>query len=430
MNKIALERVGEMRNFLYVAVLALVSCSGGGYYDLVPPEALELRENFGGIAVADFNADGLNDIAVGTTLTEDRRFVDTRISIYVQRPTSPGSFLAPRQFDSNPNGSLARMLVADDFQQNGLPDLIATRWNEGGFRLLLNDPAQPGTLTPSVHYETGPADSTFGRSQAVGDIDADGFPDVVIVTEELVQWVPQNAGNLGTFDPPRPIGEGRDDVQIGDVNGDGLLDVVVLGVNGSVSQSILIYYNNTSAPGQFLSPRRLTTTDFAKHIGIADYDGNGRIDIAVAVTQIDSDDFDSHAAMVVFRQIAPDSFSQSAVTRTGGLGDFEFFEVFETVNLDGDIFPEVVFWFSSDVHDPVVRIMETNAAGAPTILMDLVIPNEPNNFSSSIGRLSIGDLNNDTLDDIALIHKGLYVFFRQPGGTLAFDTAVKLNTPP
>jgi len=44
--------------------------------------------------------------------------------------------------------------------------------------------------------------------------------------------------------------------------------------------------------------------------------------------------------------------------------------------------------------------------------------------------LSIGDLNNDTLDDIALIHKGLYVFLRQPGVLLAFDEAIKLNTPP
>jgi len=412
-----------MRNLLYLACLALVSCGGGGgYIDMVPPEALELHENFGGVAIADFDADGLNDIATGTNLTEDRQVVDSRTSIYAQRPASPGSFLPPRYFDSDPNGSLARMLVAEDCQRNGLPDVIATNWDEGGFRMLVNDPAQPGTLMPSVHYDTGPANTTFGRSQAVGDIDADGFPDVVIVTNDSVQWIPQNAGELGTFHDPRPIGQGRNDVQLGDVNGDGLLDVVVLGIDGDLSESILIYYNNTNAPGQFLAPQRLITTNSAHYIGIADYDGNGRTDVAVAVTQIDSDDFDPHGAVVILRQIAPDSFSQSAVVRTGGIG---ITEVFETANLDGDIYLELVFQIRSDV-----RIMESNAVGTLTTLLELAVPDESDNYSSGSGSLSIGDLDNDTLDDIALIQQGLYVFFRQPGLPLAFDVAVKLNTPP
>ncbi|MCP5093714.1 MAG: VCBS repeat-containing protein [Gammaproteobacteria bacterium] len=412
-----------MRNVLCVVCLVLGSCGGGGdYIDMVPPDALELTEHFGGVAVADFNADGLNDIAVGTTVSEDRQIVDKRISVYTQRPTLPGSFLQPQHFDRDANGGLARMLVAGDCQLDGLPDIIATNWREGGFRVLINTPGQPGVLMPSVHYETGPAHSTFGRSHAVGDIDADGFPDVVIVTDNSVQWIPQNAGDLGTFHAPRPIGPGRNDVQIGDVDQDGLLDVVVLGVDGDVSESILVYYNNTSAPGQFHASRRLITSEFAEHIGIADYDGNGSIDIAVAVTQIDSDDFDQHGAVFIFQQIAPHSFYRSAVVRTGGIG---VAEVFETANLDNDIFPELVFQIGS-----VVRIMESNASGAPAILVELTVPEEPDNYSSGSGRLSIGDLNNDTLDDIALIHKGLYVFLRQPGGTLAFDDAVKLNAPP
>jgi len=102
----------------------------------------------------------------------------------------------------------------------------------------------------------------------------------------------------------------------------------------------------------------------------------------------------------------------------------------ETANLDGDMFPELVLEIESTVRGSVVHIMESNAAGALTIRLELTVLDEPENYSNGSGRLSIGDLNNDTLDDIALIHKGLYVFFRRPGIALAFDEAVKVNTPP
>ena len=416
-----------MRNVQILATLLLAGCGGGGsdYVDMVPPAALELRENFGGIAVADFNSDGLTDIAVGTNLTEDRRLVDTRVSIFEQRADSPGSFLSPRHFDNDANDNLSRLLVAADCQRNGLPDLFVANWNEGGFRLLMNDTAQPGTLLPSVHYDAGSAESTFGRSLAIGDIDADGFPDIVVATDDTVRWFPQNAGNLGTYMPPRLIGEGRKDVQVGDINGDGVPDVVTLGADGDVSESFLIHFNNTNSPGQFLATHRLNTGDFADYVGVADYDSDGRADIAVGMTHV-TNDYSYQGLVSVFRQIAPGVFIKSAAIRTNGMGTTD---VFETADLDGEEFPALVFQVGSEVHGSVVQIMELNAAGALSIQLELAVPVDPDNYSSGSGRLSIGDLNNDALNDIVLIHKGVYVFFRRPGAPLSFDAAVKLNSP-
>ena len=110
------------------------------------------------------------------------------------------------------------------------------------------------------------------------------------------------------------------------------------------------------------------------------------------------------AAGYVHAVDADDSFAQSAVTPTGGIGTTE---VFETANLDGDVFPELVFQIGS-----AVRIMQWSASGGVVIRTELVVPDEPDVFSSGTGRLSIGDLNNDSLDDIAVISGGLYVFLR------------------
>lgn len=410
-----------MRKCLFFTGVLLVGCGGGGgYVDMVPPEALELREDFGGITLADFNADGLNDIAVGTKTLKDRQLVDESVSVYIQHADSPGSFRAPVRFESNPGGNLSAVLVADDCQRNGFPDLITTNWNEGGFRVLINDPQQPGVFMPSVHYEVGPANSTFGRSHGAGDIDADGFADVVIVDHDSVQWVPQDSQNLGTYKAPRLIGEGRDDVQLGDVNGDGLLDVVALGVDGEISQSVLVYYNDTGSPGQFLTPHRLVISDAADYAGVADYDGDGRTDIAIFGTELRMYTL-GPAFVVIFRQTQLGRFSKSNVTRTGGNA---IFSAFETADLDGDRFPELVFQ-----EGPIIRIMESNATAAPTLQLELTVPDDPENYSLGSGRISIGDLNNDTLDDIALIHKGLHVFFRRAGDELVFDEAVKLNVP-
>jgi hypothetical protein len=274
---------------------------------------------------------------------------------------------------------------------------------------------------PSVLYETGPAYSTFGRSQAVGDIDADGFPDVVTVTDDSVQWAPQSADNLGSFQTARRIGSGREDVQLGDINADGLLDVVVLGVDGDVSESVLVYYNDTNSPGRFLAPRRLRTKGFSDYLGIADYDGNGHVDIAVAITEIDSDYWRSDEGLVIFRQVAPGDFIQTAVTSAGE----GVFKLFETANLDNDIFPELVYQIDADI-----LIFEADASGILSILRELTVPVQPGNYSSGEVGLAIGDLDNDTLDDIAVIHKGIYLFMRRPGNALAFHPASKLNKSP
>jgi len=78
-----------------VAAILLAACGGSDYIDLTDPRDLELRENYYGLTVADIDGDGFNDIVSATTVTEDRRVLNRRMSVYPQNAVAPGFFLNP-----------------------------------------------------------------------------------------------------------------------------------------------------------------------------------------------------------------------------------------------------------------------------------------------------------------------------------------------
>lgn len=413
---------------LLCSALVLTACGGGGgYFDMVDPQVLLLREDFNGMAIADFDGDGLNDVVLGSTIVEDRQLLDSRVAVYLQNSASPGTFLPPSHHAQDLGTVMLKNLAVADLQQDGAPDIIGTSWHEGGFRTILNDPMQPGSFLPSVHYGVGAGYMTFGRSQSIGDIDSDGLPDVALVSSTSVSWCPQNGADPGTFQNDVYIGTGQQDVIADDVDGDGLVDIVTLDGDGVVSKSLRLYRNNTNSPGQFQAPLIIVTTFFAEHLGLADFDANGLMDIAVSGSQVNPDNFTSYGEFVVFRQTGPGQFRPTDVGLTGGMG---ITENFVTADLNGNSFPEMVFFLPTATPDATtVRIMGGGRMSVPHPLRDLLIPDDPSLTSSGLGAIAVADLNNDTIPDIAVLSQQLYVFFQSPAQPLTFDGPHRITTP-
>jgi hypothetical protein len=116
----------------------------------------------------------------------------------------------------------ATSIVLTDLDRSGTVDIVASD-SVNGVTILLGtgggDFADPAVLAPGTSYE----------AVAVGDIEGDGQLDVVAVGDELAVF--RGRGD-GTFDTPRttPLvaNYGRQ-VAVGDLDGDGLVDIVTTG---------------------------------------------------------------------------------------------------------------------------------------------------------------------------------------------------------
>lgn len=225
------------------------------------------------IASADLNGDGLMDVVTAS-------FDDGALDVLFNNKTSPGGF-NPAVVLNSPGAS---QVAIADMNGDGMPDLVSADFN-----VSLFIQTSPGTFAAPVSLYAGGANWV-----ALGDLNGDGAADVAL-TDNVGVKVLMHAGAASstTFAAPLPVFTqtlnanvvGGNVIAIGDVDGDGLNDLVITdpGPTGEMSTSVQILIQNPASHGTFLAPvgYAIATQDRPQSIQLRDLQGTGKLDIVI-----------------------------------------------------------------------------------------------------------------------------------------------------
>jgi hypothetical protein len=229
------------------------------------------------LAVGDLNGDGLTDVAVAADGGND-------VLVFFQ--AAGGTFGAPVPVTV---AGVPTALAVADLNGDGAQDLVVVT-SGGVLSVLLQDPAHKGAFLPRVDYPVGSGPVAV----RVADLDGDGRPDLVVVnggsaltaTTKGLSLLLQNPAAPGTFLAAVTLDTGdsyASAVAIGDLNGDGRPDLVVAnaGLPG-LPGSLAVLLQDPAKAGTFLAPALYRGVYGPLGVAIADLDGDGLPDLLSA----------------------------------------------------------------------------------------------------------------------------------------------------
>jgi hypothetical protein len=252
--------------------IAFVSCAGGicaagialgnGDGTFQPERDYDQTAAIGGIAVGDFNGDGVLDLAVANSANGT---VDLLLG------NGDGTFQPP-QTTAMP---CASSIASADLNSDGLLDLAVSNGCAGAVSVLLGN--GDGTFQPPQPYAAGvnPALATLADLSGIGVLDI-----VVLDGSSTVSVLPGNGD--GTFQPARPVYAPASPAILAglaaaDVNGDGIPDLVLIDQAG---HAVDVLPGN--GDGTFQSPAIYPVAAAPAGLALGDLNHDGRLDLAVA----------------------------------------------------------------------------------------------------------------------------------------------------
>jgi len=370
---------------------------GGGVFSDVVPSALA---TVGGLIVSgDFNNDGRPDLAIQVSHQQ----VSVSLETYLNMGNN--AFTHSSSIPLGVPGLYAPYTFAvGDFDHDGFLDITAE--NGGGV---------PGNLLMLWGKGTGDftSQTILGPSSVhvlSGDINGDGIPDIVVPDQALAATVVLGQTSRTYAQPISIYPELAQSMWVGDVNGDGSPDLFFSGnINAQIAGSVFLNdgKGNMTLAGR---PSGLASV-------MADLSGGGKTDLAY---------FNGQGSLTIWPGSGDPNFSAQPVTISVP-ADIGSLSTFQAVDLDGDGLPDIVgpngigwnkgnyqFDFEFMNMNGVFAVADVNDDGRPDLITaNGTFLNQGNRQFTNIANngvpivdgdiAAVGDFNGDGKLDIALI---------------------------
>ncbi|MGH9644514.1 MAG: FG-GAP repeat domain-containing protein, partial [Terriglobales bacterium] len=257
---------------------------GNGTFTSGPGYPLQSSSVPYGMILADFNGDGALDIL------EQDAFQQPFALVALGR--GDGTFQTS-QFYAHAILGQGNNIVTADFNGDGIPDVAYSSAAPAGsnpvdFAVMLG--SSHGALGTPTYVTANSCTNGPVYWIATGDVNGDGKADIVATLKLYGGTGCQNnrvavltGKGTGKFNNPvyYPTGTTAQEIEVflTDINGDGKLDIVTSNTDGSISV-LLNKGNGTYSPG-ILNTSMSAISAADNHLAFGDFNGDGKMDIAV-----------------------------------------------------------------------------------------------------------------------------------------------------
>ncbi len=204
-------------------------------------------------------------------------------------PLTDSSFAWRGAFSVNEN---PQQIAVADLDGDGKPDIISTDFTIGQTSVLRNTSTiNHPSFTPAADLIPASNGTVLYPVIAVGDINADGKPDIVMCNSASFSvYINTSTNGQLSFAAPQnfaiPYTDVLEGIALADFDGDGRIDVAIMTAD-PYSVSTLTLYRNTGEGSRlsFAPVVAYGTGDISYQIKAADFDNDGKIDIAAVSDQ-------------------------------------------------------------------------------------------------------------------------------------------------
>jgi hypothetical protein len=366
------------------------------------------------VTVADVNRDGKPDLIVANNCGDYGNYGCAAGSVAVLLNSGHGTFHAASNYGSG--GYEADWEAVADVNGDGKLDLVVANLgtdpdnSSGTVAVLLGN--GDGTFQAAVNYGSG----FDTESVAVADVNGDGKPDLLVANE-----CSSASCTNGSVDVLLGNGDGTfqaavnyaleslpNSVAVADVNGDGKLDLVVVG-----DDSVDVLLGN--GDGTFQSPSKNITESGGESVAIGDVNGDSKLDLVVANH---GDGTPNSGSVSVFLGNGDGTFQAAVSYSTGAI--YTDAVILGDMNGDGTLDLVVASQYTNSALNGVVGVLLGKGDGSFQAAINTSTPTP----LAGVKQLALADFNGDGKLDLA-VGAGTVLLLGNGDGT--FQTPIALS---